>query len=238
MAVKLQLLCFAAFVICAQAQNVGPLGSEIKWIGALAWGAITLIAWGIALAFMATDWELWVSRGRSGKWRAGIIGVSLLSTVAMFLGIAGITIAWASLGQARNNGQTSYSVSLALYCAYLGFFIMFGFCFFNRRSLAWGVIFWLATCASAIISLVFMWWLSRTAFGIFFFLPVWLVLVGIILFVVHRKNRDYTSGEVLKVHHEDHFSTSSGDGYFHHHHHTKTTAETESKDPYEVVEWT
>lgn len=221
----LPLVVVYFFYQTAYAQNVGPLGSEIKWIGALAWGAITLIVWGISGAFMATDWQLWVGRGKSGRWLIGIISVSLLTLVAIFLGIAGITIAWASLGQARHKDpQDTYSACLATYCAHLGFLIFFGFSLFNRRSLAWAVIFWLLSGGAGVASLVLMWWLSRTAFGIFFFLPVWFVILGIILFVVHKKNSEYTSEEVVMVEHREGYHSSSGPYGEHEAYQSHTTA--------------
>ena len=214
------LLCVLLCIAPSLAQNNNKLLTEDKWIGALAWTVTTLMMAGIAGAFMATDWQLWIGRGRQKQWMTGIISVSFLTLVAISLGIVGITIAWANLQTSKNhkNTQDTYSAMLALYLATYGFLIFFGFVFFNRKSLPWGVIFWLLAVASAVATLVLMWWINTVAFGIFFFFPVWIVILGIILFVAFKKNKEHVSDETILVDHRSHhYSNRSPSG---HHEHT------------------
>lgn len=218
---KSGLLLLLVLTLCSQlalAQS-NKLTTEDKWSGAIAWVAITIILAGAALSFLATDWQLWLGRERQKRWLAGTITMGLLTAVAICLGAAGLILAWANLQPAKKREpdtdiQSIYSSILALYLGTYGFLILYGFTFFNRKSVAWGGIFWAVAVLASIACLVLMWWISRTAFGIFFFFPFWLFVSGCVMFWVYRNNKDaICETEQVQLKHVSHYSSVSHDPY-------------------------
>lgn len=242
---RLQLSAKAAFVLVSAgqvlAQDARPR-SEVIWIGALAWTLVTLFLVGISGAFMATDWQLWIGRARQKRWMTGIVSVSLLTAAAVGVGIAGITVGWANLATSKGhkNTQDTYSSMLALYLAAHGFLIFFGFAFFNRKSLAWGVIFWLLVVASAVATAVLSFWISNVAFGLLIPWAAWLFILGIILFWAFRRNQMYASDETIyysdkptyaDIESHSHHHHSSGHHGHHHHSSSKTRISYVKEEP-------
>lgn len=222
------LLLLLGCVATTKAQNNNRLLTEDKWIGALTWTLVTLFFLGISTASMVVGWQVWTRREEQKRWMTGIISLSLLTLIAVGLGIAGITIGWANLQtpEESKNAQDVYSSMLALYLATYGFLVIFSIALFNMYSLAWGVIFWLLALASSAATLGLMWRISRVAFGIFFALPVWILIIGIVLFWAHKRNAAKADREVIYVDSESH----------HHHSHGHTSSSSSQKHSFVVEE--
>lgn len=211
-------LCILALAGQSMAQS-NHLDSEIIWLGAISWVALTIILAGAAFAFLATDWQLWLNRETQKRWLAGAISIGMFTFIAVGLGCAGIILGWSHLQQAKRQYpskdiQSMYSSALALYLATYGFLLFYGFAFFNRKSMGWGGVFWALAVISAVACLVLLWWINVTGFGVFFFFPVWLFIFGIIMFVTFSKNREYICKEqVKKVYHTSQYSSVSRGPY-------------------------
>lgn len=206
------LLLLGSVVDTTEAQNNNKLLTEDKWIGALAWTLVTLFLLGISTASMVVGWQVWTRREEQKRWMTGIISMSLLTLIAVGLGIAGITIGWANLQtpEESKNAQDVYSSMLALYLATYGFLVIFSIALFNMYSLAWAVIFWILALGSATATLGLLWRISTVGFGIFFALPVWILILGAVLFWAHSRNAAKADREVIYVDSESHHQSHSG----------------------------
>ena len=153
------------------------LDSEIKWLGALAWGGVSLLVWSISGMLLMVDWYPWINRQGKRSFDLGIALTATLMLSTMCLAATGVVLTWADAEHARHEDrQDEYSACLAVYIGYLGFFLCFGFSLFKKHSQAWAIIFGIFSGLCLLASAILMIWLNRTA--------SWIMFVSVLLFSV------------------------------------------------------